>query len=164
MPLRIAAFEDDVEAVPDEAILYRRIVWNKIGGRERCAVGATASLNDNCFTDWPADKALEEGFPGPCMSVGVSTVLASLGYTPDKMVENYPECGLACMSAGDLRNLTKMDKSQSPCPQGMMLAATDAEPWHGVVFDLAGGQRGAAARKAILRVARWVIPLVNDEG
>jgi hypothetical protein len=95
------------------------------------------------------------------MSVGVSTVLVRLGYSPDKMVENYPECGLACVSAAALRGLRKLDKSQSPCPQGIMLAATEAEPWHGIVFDLAGGPRGGAARKAIFRVSHWVVPLVN---
>jgi hypothetical protein len=67
MSMRVAAFEDDAEAVPDDALLYRRVVWSKIGGREHCPAGHVGKLNSNCFTDWPADKALEEGLPGPCM-------------------------------------------------------------------------------------------------
>ena len=159
--MRFAAFTDDDEAVPDDAILYRRVVWDKLGGRGRCPVGESPCLNGNCFTDWPADRAAAEGFPGPCMSVGVSTELDRLGLTPEKMLENYPECGLAGVSAGDLRRLVKGDGKE--CPQGMMLAATEAEPWHGVVFDSAGGQRTRGARDAIAATARWVIPLVNEK-
>jgi hypothetical protein len=109
MSMRVAAFEDDAEAVPDDALLYRRVVWSKIGGREHCPAGHVGKLNSNCFTDWPADKALEEGLPGPCMSVGISSELERLGFTAEKMLENYPECGLACVSAGDLRKLARAD-------------------------------------------------------
>jgi hypothetical protein len=160
MPRRILTFEDDADAVPDEAILYRRIVWDKIGGRGKYPQGAAGHLNGNCFTDWSAEKADQEGLPGPCMSVGVSIVLDSLGYPAEKILDGYPECGLACITAGALRTLTKADGT--PCPQGIMLAPTEKEPWHGVVFDPSGGQRGRAARNAIATVADWIVPLVNS--
>jgi hypothetical protein len=64
-----AAFEDDAERIPDSAILYRRVDWDKIGGRDKYPPGATGTLNGNCFTDYPEWRALEMGLPGPCMSV-----------------------------------------------------------------------------------------------
>lgn len=160
MSLKITLLLDDVEGVPGDALLYRRIVWSKIGGRTHYVSGDTPSLNGNCFTDWPAAKALDEGFPGPCMSVGVSTVLDELGCTANEILAAYPECGLACVRAADLRGLTKADGAA--CPQGIMLAPTEKEPWHGVVFDMSG-QRGSAAKAAIARVASWIVPLINDE-
>jgi hypothetical protein len=160
MPQRIIDLVDDAIAVPDDAILYRRVVWGKIGGREKCPRGEVASLNGNCFTDWPPDAAAREGFAGPCMSVGVGTVLDNLGYTPDRILDGYPECGLACVTAGALRSLTKADGTS--CPQGVMLAPTEKEPWHGVVFDRTSERRGGAARNAIAQLAEWVIPLIND--
>lgn len=159
MPMRVAAFADDTEGIPDDAILYRRVVWNLIGGRQKCPPGAVASLNGNCFADWSAEKAIEEGFPGPCMSVGLSTVLEELRFTPEKMLENYPDYGLAFVTAAELRKLAKADGT--PCPQGIMTAATDAEPWHGVVFDLAGGRRAGSAKNAIAKAAQWKVPLTN---
>jgi len=161
MPGRAITLEDDADAVPDEAILFRRVAWDKIGGRGKCPPGATGRLNANCFTDWPQEAAAKAGFPRPCMSVGVSTVLEELGYPPEKMLEDYPECGLACVNAGALRNLTRADGS-TRCPQGIMLAPTEKEPWHGVVFDLTSERRGGAAKTAIAAAARWVIPLVNS--
>jgi hypothetical protein len=95
------------------------------------------------------------------MSVGVSTVLAEEGLSPEKMLEGYPGYGLAYFSAGDVRRLTKADGT-TPCPQGVMLAPTEAEPWHGVVFDLSGTRRGKAAKNAIARIATWLVPLINN--
>jgi hypothetical protein len=161
MPQALTELRDDPITVPDNAILYRRVVWSKIGGREKCPPGDVARLNGNCFTDWPEEEAAKAGFAGPCMSVGVSTVLESLGYEPDRLLDGYPGCGLACVVAGVLRNLTRADGS--PCPQGVMLAPTEREPWHGVVFDLSGGRRSGAARNAIAQTAKWSIPLINDE-
>jgi len=39
-----AAFEDDAERIPDSAILYRRVDWDKIGGRDKYPPGATGTL------------------------------------------------------------------------------------------------------------------------
>src|SRR6266498_2009226 len=100
MPMRVDTFADDLAAVPDEAIGYRRVAWDRIGGRERCPVGWVAKLRPNAFSDYPEDR-------------------------------------LACVLAGDLRKLAKGDGKL--CPQGLMPAATDDEPWHGVVFDLTIG-------------------------
>jgi hypothetical protein len=161
MPGKAIRPEDDPEAVPDTAMLYRRVAWDKIGGRSRCPLGEVGRLNANCFTDWPPDAAAEAGFLRPCMSVGVSTVLERLGYSPEKMLEDYPDYGLACVTAGVLRSLTKAD-GITPCPQGIMLAPTEKEPWHGVVFDLTSERRSGAAKSAIVAAAKWVIPLLNS--
>jgi hypothetical protein len=155
-----AAFEDDAERIPDSAILYRRVDWDKIGGRDKYPPGATGTLNGNCFTDYPEWRALEMGLPGPCMSVGVAPILTGHGHGPEKMLEDWEGYGLAWIRAGDLRMLERADKS--PCPQGIMLFPTADEPWHGVVFDHAERPRKGAVCKAIARVAGWEIALVNE--
>jgi hypothetical protein len=156
----ILDFADDQVGVPDEALLYRRVDWDKIGGRSRCPVGETGKINGNCFTDYPLDRATAMGYPGPCMSVGVDVVLKEHGQKAAKLLEKCEGYGLACVTAGDLRRLTRPDGS--PCPQGVMLSPTEVEPWHGVVFDITDGQRKTSVCKAIARIAKWAIPLVNE--
>jgi hypothetical protein len=158
--MRTVDLQDDPINVPDSAILYRRVDWDRIGGRDRAIIGTPPKLSANCFTDYPETKAREYGFDGPCMSVAISTVLIKLGYTPEKLLEKHPEYGLAKILARDLRTLKKADGSD--CPQGIMLAAIDDEPWHGVVFDLNERPRKSAVSKAIFRVADWEIPLIRD--
>jgi hypothetical protein len=151
-------FVDDVDGVPDDTILYRRVAWDKIGGRARSAKGVPARLNSNCFTDWSEEKARSVGLPGPCMSIGVSIVLDRLGIPSEDLLED-PEQGLAYMTAGQVRHLVKGDGT--PCPQGVMLCPTEREPWHGVVFDVNIRPRTDAVRKSVARVAAWSIPLIN---
>lgn len=160
MPQEIAAFRDDLEAVPDDALLYRRVDWDKVGGRQRTAPGEIPDLNANCFTDYPEARARELGYPGPCMSVGVSVVLAVKGYSPEDLLKGYEGYGLARVTAGDLRRLQRLDGT--PCPQGIMLVPTEVEPWHGVVFDQVRRPRQKPVSKAIARVGAWEIPLRND--
>jgi hypothetical protein len=150
---------DDPVGVPDDTILYRRVDWDKIGGRGKYAAGEVGKLNANAFTDYDAARAATFGYAGPCMSVAASTVLAKLGKDPDVLLERFPGYGLARMRASDLRHLVRGDGME--CPQGIMLAPTEAEPWHAVVFDIAGVKRPASAAKAIVRVAEWEIELVN---
>ncbi|SRR6266511_1051739 len=156
-----AEFVDDVEAIPDDAVLYRRVPWDMIGGKAKCPRGARATLNENCFTDWPDAKARQVGLPGPCMSVGVSVVLDQHNKPAATVLDSYTDFGLAWVRAGDLRRLERADGT--PCPQGIMLCPTEREPWHGVVFDMKSRPRGGAAKKAIVRIADWLIPLVNDD-
>ena len=150
---------DDPTAVPDDAVLYRRVDWDRIGGFDRAMVGEPAKLSANCFQDYSEAKAREYGFAGPCMSVAIGKVLTDLGHEPQKVLEAYPEYGLARVRAGDLRALRKHDGSG--CPQGIMLAETDEEPWHGVIFDLNERPRKGGAAKAIMRIAEWEIPLIR---
>jgi hypothetical protein len=159
MPSRLDSFRDDLTEVPDDAVVYRRVAWDRIGGRTSCAVGDTACLNANCFSDYPKDRAQEMGYPGRCMSVGVGIVLEEHDFGPEKMLEDFPEDGLALIFASDLRKLERANGE--PCPQGLMLAPTEDEPWHGVVFDLSIGFKNKAVQKAIAKVSRWAIPLVR---
>jgi hypothetical protein len=160
MEPRVRAFEDDLVRIPDEVILYRRIDWDKIGGRDSCPLGQAGKLNGNSFRDYPADKALTMGYPGPCMSVGVGSVLISNGRESTELLEGFDGYGLARIVAGDLRKLARVNGDQ--CPQGIMLAPTDTEPWHGIVFDLLERPRTRPVCKAISQVATWEIPLVNS--
>jgi hypothetical protein len=156
---KIRVFEDDRANIPDEVILYRRVDWDKIGGRDRCPRGQSGKLNGNSFTDYPADKAWSMGYPGPCMSVGVGTVLESYGYEPIKLLEGFDNYGLARIAAGELRKLTRINGDS--CPQGIMLVPTKTEPWHGVVFDLLERPRIKPVCKVISQIALWEIPLIN---
>jgi hypothetical protein len=88
-------------------------------------------------------------------------VLEEHGFGPEKMLENYPDQGLAWALAADLRKLEKA--SGDPCPQGIMLVPTDDEPWHGVVFDLSAGYKSTQVGKAIAKVSQWAVPLVRHE-
>jgi hypothetical protein len=157
----IEEFRDEVETIPDEVLLFRRVDWDKIGGRSAAPSGVPAKLNGNCFTDYPEARAREKGLPGPCMSVGVASVLDQYRFGPDKLLEEFDECGIAVVRAGDLRQLKRVDGT--PCPQGIMLNPTEKEPWHGVVFDVNRRPRRKAICKAIAQIASWAIPLVKIE-
>jgi hypothetical protein len=150
---------DDRDNIPDSTPIYRRVSWELVGGRARCAQGETAALSKNAFRDWPADWALRAGYARPCMSVAIGTVLAD----PREMLGDRRGFGVVVLTAGELRNLTRRDGT-TPEPQGVMLSPTETEPWHGVVFCLdCDKQRGNPACAAISDLARWVIPLVNDD-
>ncbi len=155
----VEAFVDDLVGVPDGAVLYRRISWGVIGGHKKCEPGQVARLSGNAFTDYPDDVARGLGYPGPCMSVAISTVLVAHYLTPAKVVEDYPGYGVARLRAADLRALRRANGSA--CPQGLMLAPTAKEPWHCVVFDPQERPRKGAVQKAIARVAEWEYPLVR---
>ncbi len=154
----IAVFADDLR-IPDDSFVYRRVDWDRIGGRQACTNGEIGKLSGNAFTDYPEEKAQAMGYPGPCMSVALGVVLLDRGDPPAKVIEKYPGYGLARIRVADLRRLQRLD--ESPCPQGVMASPTDAEPWHGVVFDCEPGMRKKAVRAAIARVAEWEIPLIN---
>lgn len=149
---------DDQHQIPDEALLYRRIDWDMVGGRLKCPVGETPMLSGNCFSDRNAEWALKRGLAGACMSVGVGTVLRAKGHLPSVVLGGKLKYGLAVIRAGDLRNLKR--KSGALCPQGVMLYPTEDEPWHGVVFDMSG-RRSDAARSAIASAATWEIALIR---
>ncbi len=153
------AFVDDPEAVPDEAFLYRRVDWDRIGGRAACPPGEVARLSGNAFSDYPDEVARSMGYPGPCMSVGLGPLLLAAGVGPEQLIEHHEGYGVARIRVGELRRLARA--AGDPCPQGVMAWPTPTEPWHCVVFALAGGARKKAVRTAIAKIAEWEIPLVN---
>ncbi len=154
----IQTFADDLR-IPDDTFVYRRVDWDRIGGRRSCPPGEVARLSGNAFQDYDEEKARELGYPGPCMSVALGVALLARGHTPRQAIEKYQGYGLARVSVAALRRLRR--HNGSPCPQGVMAAPTEAEPWHGVVFDYEPGKRKGAVCTAICRVAQWEIPLIN---
>lgn len=158
MPVLFAEFTDSL-SIPDDALVYRRVDWDKIGGRSRVAVGEKARINGNCFSDYPEAKAAEFGYPGPCMSVGVSTVMIELGVEPEEMLQGFDHYGLTETRVSDLRQLAKGNGDL--CPQGIMLSPTKREPWHCVVFDVTERPRKNGCRNAIAKVSAWRVPLVG---
>jgi len=149
----------DDSSVSDDDVVYRRADWDKIGGRTRTAPGQTAKISPNFFTDYPKEAAELHGYPDPCMSVGLHSMIQRLGYGPEVMLEEFPDYGLLMVHVGDLRQL--MRGSGAPCAQGVLASPTEDEPWHGVVFDLESRPRRDPAKKAIAKVACWVIPLIG---
>lgn len=147
-------FVDDPDGVPDSTVLFRRTSWEKIGGRRGEPGSSFWGVTPNFFTDAPIQEAIRLGFARTCMSVGVSTVL---GDEPEKMLTRFPDMGLVAVTAGQLRSLQKGDGT--PCPQGIMLAPTQEEPWHAVVFAVNEDKRSGAACKAIAKLCRVVVPL-----
>ncbi len=153
------AFIDEVEAVPDDLFVYRRVAWDSIGGRARCPAGESGSLSGNAFRDYPDAKARSLGYPGACMSVGLGATLQEHGFGPAKMLEGFAGYGLARLRVGELRRLQRANGESSP--QGIMRAPTPAEPWHCVVFEPVNSPRKRAVANAIADVAAWEIPLVH---
>ncbi len=151
-------FVDD-QSIPDDALLYRRVDWDKVGGRSRTLTGQEARINSNCFADYPAAKAMELGYPGPCMSVGLSTVMEELQVPPTIMLDGYEGYGLTVTRVGDLRYLKKGNGDSGP--QGVLKSPTEREPWHCVVFDVFERPRKEACKKAIAKVSLWQVALVG---
>lgn len=150
------ALVDDPGQIPDGTVLYRRVDWNKVGGRPSEPGTICRDLTPNFFTDAPPAVAARFDLERVCMSVGTSLYL---GDHPGRMVENLPGMGVVSFLAGAVRNL--VDGTGQPIPQGVMLLPTREEPWHAVVFDLSKPKRSGGACKAIARVAHWAIPLVS---
>ena len=94
------SFHDDIEKIPNGVTLLRRIYprfveWEGIGDPDKPA------LPRQGFQDYPADVAQKEfGLPGACMSVAVEEMLIDLGYDASKIIEEYPEYGIAAFGAG----------------------------------------------------------------
>jgi len=158
--LKVAVLIDEPR-FNEDSILYRRVGWDAIGGRDRVPPGEIASFNGNSFSDYPETKAREMGYPGPCMSVASAEVLTVNGSGPERLVDGFNGYGLVSLRVGDLRNLTRVNGQ--PCPQGVMLVPEDGQPWHAVVFCLSGHQRTKPIKEAIRAIAEWVIPLRNDQ-
>jgi hypothetical protein len=155
----------DDTAIDDDVILYRRVTWDQIGGRAEHEPGTTPAISANFFTDRPASVAKDFGFAGPCMSIGLAPVMGQLNLDVEAILRSEllngrdpSEFGVVSICVSDLRQLQKGDKT--PRPQGVMAAPTAQEPWHGVVFDLTDEERAKPTRRAIAKIASWVIPLI----
>src|SRR5947207_10930714 len=124
MPGGPTAFVDDT-SIPGAALLYRRIPqqwvdWNTVDteGRPRIKRGA--------FQDYSPAMAHQQGYPGPCMSVCLASVLEQDGRASSSLLEGWGEAyGIASIEVSVLRDTD----------QGVMPWATAQEPCHAVVFS-----------------------------
>lgn len=92
-----------------------------------------------------------------------ASALTSAGKKPRDLLAEWGEnYGIAKFTAGQVRQLVRADPGSTPCPQGVMASPTDAEPWHGVVFDLSGAERRSPVCKRIAVCAEWEIPLTHS--
>jgi len=136
------AFSDD-PSIRDDELLYRRVhpTWIDWTDPDAPRVRRVA------FQDQKEAVALEMGLPGPCLSVGLSSVLEEHNVDPAKMLESWGyEYGLASIRAGGARGSN----------QGVMRWPTEDEPWHGVVFAASGGKRSSGVQSHLAQSAKWV--------
>lgn len=158
MELKYQQLVDDPERIPNDEILYRRISWQ--GARP--VDGEVPRLVGNGFADYSLERALQFGYPAPCMSVAVHSVLLADSKSASVELDGFEGHGLAQITAGVLRNLSR--PNGTPCPQGIMLAPEPSRPWHAVVFGLNGGRRPNAAKDAIAAFAEWHTVLLEHTG
>jgi hypothetical protein len=153
-------FADQLDVIPNDAVLLRRVDWDKVGGVDRFAGSLTPELIGNCFTDYDPVKARAMGYPGACMSVHIFAALGPEGLAGQ--IQRYPDYGFARLIARDLRELRRVDGT--PCPQGIMARPTEDDPSHAVVFDLermGESKRAAGVAKRIAAIADWEVPLIG---
>lgn len=149
------AFRDDSGKITDNAVLFRRIYPDFINW-DSVAEGVGPPLPGQGFQDYPELKAREEfGLPGACMSIAVEKLLTEAGYGPEKLIEDYEGYGVASIVAGEMRAL--QGPKSKDWSQGIMWDPRDGEPWHAVIFCVAGGKKTNGIQSAIARIANWAI-------
>jgi hypothetical protein len=143
----ISPYEDEPEAIPDDALLYRRIQGRWIDWATRDPDNRPR-LTGGAFQDASRKLCEQWGYPGRAMSVGLSLILEGLGFGPEKMLESIAEgVGLAALRAGDVRFLH----------QGVTRRPTDSEPWHGLIFSKLSPQKNDTTQSDLAARAVWVI-------
>ncbi len=139
-------FTDD-PGIPAEEILYRRVPVQWI---DWDAEQNGPRIKRAAFQDYPAERAADLNLPGPCMSVGLSSILDEHGVDPADLLTDWgrESYGLASVRAADVRLNND---------QGIMPWPTQAEPWHGVVFSKKGPKRTGSMQSQLARAAVWVV-------
>src|SRR2546421_1120944 len=95
----VSPFSDD-PGHPGEEILYRRIPNQWI---DWTVNEDSPRIRRAAFQDYSPRKAMEMGYPGACMSVGLSSVLEEQGRVPEELLEGWGDAyGLASVTAGDV--------------------------------------------------------------
>lgn len=141
----VPPYSDEQDSIDDDAILYRRIhpdhiLWDQ-AGQERAP-----PISKSAFGDYPEDRALALGCPGPAMSVHLASVLRTQGREPGDLLQS-PSYGLVRLTAGDVRSYE----------QGVQYWPTDEDESHAVVFSKNGRKRTKSQEKKVRDSAEWVI-------
>lgn len=143
---------DDEESIPDEEFVYRRILFpNWVDDTKRDNLGRPR-IKRSAFQEFGAEKARQLGYPGPCFSVGLSSVLTAHGREPTDLLEGWDsedrKYGIAHLRVADIRRKGR----------GVMARPTDQEPWHAVVFPKTTETRKqkADSESALAAAAVWV--------
>ncbi len=136
-------YEDEPEAIPDDAVLYRRVHPNYVDVDE----DGTLKVQSGAFQDASAEWAHEHGYPGPAMSVHLRSVLKSEGKHPSSVLEGLLGFGLVRLRAGDLRDHG----------MGIQRRPTEDDPSHAVVFAIDRSKRSGGQQKRTRDAAEWEI-------
>lgn len=136
-------YEDEPEAIPDDAVLLRRVPPHYVEVDETGEV----TVQSGAFQDASADWAHEHGYPGPAMSVHLLSVLMSEGRSPDSVLGGLPSFGLVRLLAGNLRQHG----------MGIQQRPTEDDPSHAVVFAVGRPKRSGGQQKRTRDAAEWEI-------
>ena len=149
------SFNDDVDKIANDAVLFRRITPSFVHWDGLQSAG-TPQVPRQGFQDYPEQIARQRfNLPGACMSVAVQYILIDEGYDPEKLIIGYPGYGVAAINAGVMRTLES--PTGANWTQGVMWNPTDDEPWHAVVFCQNGGKKTTGMQGAIAGTATWTI-------
>lgn len=153
-----AGFVDDVDGIPDGAVLYRHVSSKNLAPG-KVDVNGLPMIGSQAFQDRPEDVARQMGYAGPCLSVGVAALLEGVG-GPQRLLAGLEARpgelhGVVALLAGEVRRLCGVDGSE--LAQGIMLGP-GGFPGHAVIFSMVGGKKTGGMQKALARLARWEIP------
>jgi len=138
-------YVDQIAAIPDDALLYRRAIPRFIDWSVLDETGAPR-LTSGCFQYLSEEEARKRGYSGPAMSIGLGPVLADLGHSPMEMLEGFePTYGLAVLRAGAVREKH----------QGIFARPTPQEPWHGVIFCSDDSIKRKTLHSMLAEIAKW---------
>ncbi len=142
-------YEDEPEAIPDDAVLLRRVSPAYI----EVSDDGTLVFRGGAFQDASEEWAWEHGYPAPAMSVHLLSVLESEGKDPSLLLEGFPRFGLVRLRSGDLREHG----------MGIQRRPTEDDPSHAVVFAIGRPKRSGGQQKRTRDAAAWEItPPASD--
>ena len=127
-------YSDDVEGIPNDEILWRRIfpgwwIYDENQGRTR---PTSQAFNDD-----------ENGLP---MSVFVARIVQSTGRNPNDVLHNHTGYALAFVTARLARECKQLI--------AMELDPKNPDPAHAIVF----GKKTGFVRSRLAKESGWVIP------
>lgn len=142
-----APYEDESEAIPDDAVLLRRVAPEFIDMDDLDEEGRPR-LSSAAFQDYQESRARELGYPGPAMSVHLASVLDESGKSAESvLVGQRPGFGLVRFTAGDVRAHS----------MGVQRRPTEDDPAHAVVFATNRPKRSASQQKRVRDAAEWIV-------
>jgi hypothetical protein len=145
-------FTDQLDAIPNEARLYRLILPQWVDWDSPAVNGPGPRFKRLAFQDYRKEDAERLGYEGPCLSVALGRILDELALDPNNLpaLHAVPETyGVAWFTAEAARKL-------AAGAQGLMLRPEPNLPWHTIVFCMAKDKKSEAMQKGLAAAAHWL--------